>query len=238
VDCGNLYPSPNIIIPVIINTTYHSRVNFTCRDGYSLVGDSSTVCLANGLWSNEMPHCRIINCRNLFSPANGFIDKINTTYQSVANFTCKKGFNLVGSPSALCLANGSWSSDIPQCIIVDCGDLFLSPNVIIPEIISTTYHSRVKFRCRDGYNLVGDPYTLCLANGSWSNEMPHCSIVNCRDLYSPANGFAHIINTTYQSIANFTCKKGYNLVGSPSALCLANSWLMEHGATVMTYLSV
>ena len=42
----------------VINRTYQSRVNFTCEDGYDLVGSSSAVCLANGTWNDELPRCR------------------------------------------------------------------------------------------------------------------------------------------------------------------------------------
>ena len=41
----------------LTNTTYRSRVNFTCNQGYDLVGISSTVCVANGTWSEEAPLC-------------------------------------------------------------------------------------------------------------------------------------------------------------------------------------
>jgi CUB/sushi domain-containing protein len=56
IDCGELQPSPNVVV-YALHTTYQSHVNFTCEDGYNLVGSSSTHCLANGSWSNEMPQC-------------------------------------------------------------------------------------------------------------------------------------------------------------------------------------
>ena len=56
VDCDELPVLLNGKVHVI-NTTYQSRVNFTCQDGYYLDGASSAVCLANGSWSNQFPRC-------------------------------------------------------------------------------------------------------------------------------------------------------------------------------------
>ena len=56
VDCGDFPPLLNGIVHAI-NTTYQSRVNFTCEIRYNLVGTSFAVCLANGTWSDKMPQC-------------------------------------------------------------------------------------------------------------------------------------------------------------------------------------
>ncbi|EGW04947.1 Fibulin-7 [Cricetulus griseus] len=37
------------------------EVHFTCNPGFRLVGPSSVVCLANGTWTGEKPHCRDIS---------------------------------------------------------------------------------------------------------------------------------------------------------------------------------
>lgn len=34
------------------------EVHFTCDPGFQLVGPSSVVCLPNGTWTGEQPHCR------------------------------------------------------------------------------------------------------------------------------------------------------------------------------------
>ncbi|XP_060227439.1 fibulin-7 isoform X1 [Meriones unguiculatus] len=37
------------------------EVHFTCNPGFRLVGPSSVVCLANGTWTGEQPHCRDVS---------------------------------------------------------------------------------------------------------------------------------------------------------------------------------
>jgi hypothetical protein len=207
--------------------TYQSQANFSCQKGYNLVGASFAVCLANGTWNESVPLCIVVDCGDLSTLPNGMVYASNTTYQSQANFTCEDGYNLIGVPSALCLANGSWSEAMPHCKIVDCGD-FPSPLNGFVQIVNTTYRASVNFTCEDGYNLVGRHSSLCLANSSWSNEIPQCIIVDCGNLPPSPNVIIQIVNTTYQSRVNFTCESGYNLVGNPSTLCLANgSWSNE-----------
>ena len=39
----------------------------------------------------------------------------NTEYQSVAGYTCNKGYDLVGVTTRTCLADGTWSDEEPTC---------------------------------------------------------------------------------------------------------------------------
>jgi hypothetical protein len=114
VDCGDFNSLVNGRVSVI-NTTYQSRVNFTCQDGYNLIGSSSSVCSANGQWSNQLPLCTIVDCGEFPTLVNGKVHVIHTTYQSRANFTCLNGYDIDGASSSVCLFNGTWSNQIPQC---------------------------------------------------------------------------------------------------------------------------
>ena len=35
-------------------------------------------------------------------------------------------------------------------------------------------HSRVRFRCDDGYEMVGSEERICTITGEWTGEMPRC----------------------------------------------------------------
>ena len=55
-------------------------------------------------------------------------------------------------------------------------------NVIQPplngEIINLTipykYNENIRFRCNEGYKLIGSNTLKCLANGEWLGHMPTC----------------------------------------------------------------
>jgi hypothetical protein len=57
----------------------------------------------------------VVDCGKFPTLLNGKIHSHGTTYQSVVKFTCQDGYKLDGPSSALCLANGSWSAEIPKC---------------------------------------------------------------------------------------------------------------------------
>jgi hypothetical protein len=129
VDCGAL--------PTLVNGKVHvistSRVNFTCQDGHVLKGNSSSVCLTNGSWSNQRPQCTAVDCGNLYDPVNGKVDVISTTYLSRVNFTCRQGYDLNGASSAECLHNGTWSKQTPLCTS-ECICIAVIAQTHVPEL--------------------------------------------------------------------------------------------------------
>ena len=61
--------------------------------------------------------CRLdVDCGPLPHLLNGKVHVITTTYKSRVNFTCDKGYYLAGASSAICLGNGAWSKEMPECI--------------------------------------------------------------------------------------------------------------------------
>ena len=56
VDCGSLV-DPNNGQVNFSNTTFESTANYTCDLGYSLNGNWTRTCEANGEWSEDQPSC-------------------------------------------------------------------------------------------------------------------------------------------------------------------------------------
>ena len=56
VDCGPLGDPENGMVSASI-TTYNSMATYSCNTGYTLTGNVSRTCLANGLWSGSEPNC-------------------------------------------------------------------------------------------------------------------------------------------------------------------------------------
>ncbi len=55
-------------------------------------------------------------CPELGDPVNGSVDVDGNTPGSTASYECGDGFALVGNQSRVCLDNGEWSGEEPQCI--------------------------------------------------------------------------------------------------------------------------
>lgn len=102
---------------------------------------------------------------------------------------CHTGFQLTGNPFVYCLRTSKWElSKLPSCKIVKCNSLKTPPNGRL-ILTKTTYNGQAKFKCDDGFILIGNEAIACLANGNWSDEVPHCkSILECPALKKPANG--------------------------------------------------
>lgn len=57
----------------------------------------------------------VVRCSRLRSPANGDVNVTSLMYSSIASYSCRQGFGLVGSPSRTCQADGTWSGSTPRC---------------------------------------------------------------------------------------------------------------------------
>ena len=58
------------------------------------------------------------DCGFLPAPTNGKTLLSNTTFGSIASYSCDTGYNLVGSSTSVCPADGEWSGEIPVCTVI------------------------------------------------------------------------------------------------------------------------
>ena len=61
------------------------------------------------------------NCRDLSTSSNGQVTYSDTTYPSVATYSCGTGFGLVGDITRICSAEGTWSGSQPECRFIYLG---------------------------------------------------------------------------------------------------------------------
>ena len=55
--CGSL-DSPENGLLAISNITFGSIANYSCDEGYNIMGNEMRLCLESGLWSGEDPICQ------------------------------------------------------------------------------------------------------------------------------------------------------------------------------------
>ncbi|CAI5776335.1 P-selectin-like isoform X1 [Podarcis lilfordi] len=98
---------------------YHSSCIFSCNSGFELVGSEELECTDQGNWSRDVPICEAIKCPHLNAPGKM---KMNCSgpwdsfrYGSTCLFQCAEGYNLNGTSSIQCQANGQWSPEMPVC---------------------------------------------------------------------------------------------------------------------------
>ncbi|XP_065196834.1 sushi, von Willebrand factor type A, EGF and pentraxin domain-containing protein 1-like isoform X2 [Sycon ciliatum] len=152
-----------------------SVVDFSCNQGYILQGSRSAICQLDGTWSSATPSCKRITCDHVLpAPGNGTVSNGSRTAFSILYFSCNEGFNLQGSKSTLCQANGTWSSETPACNRIACSAVITPPENGMVLEGSILFGSIRGFSCNQGYELRGFHYARCQENGTWSASSPTC----------------------------------------------------------------
>ena len=56
-----------------------------------------------------------VDCGSLDNPGNGVVSFTDTTYNSVATYSCNTGYTLTGDDMRTCQSSGVWSDSEPTC---------------------------------------------------------------------------------------------------------------------------
>ena len=232
VNCGDPGTPPNAIKHGN-DFTFQSIVTYTCElingnDIYSIVGNKSITCNADGQWSSPPPNCTHIDCNDPGIPDNGVRHGDDFSYNATISFTCNNGYELSGYQMLTCEPNGKWDDKPPVCNIIYCNNPPVPDNATISMQSNSNFSfgSVVQFQCNVGYELVGYENITCEANGNWTNPLPVCTLIVCS---TPVLQNGYIIGS-YQnnSAITFHCNDTYQLNGSSSAICQSNkSWSTE-----------
>ncbi|KAJ8270312.1 hypothetical protein GJAV_G00112830 [Gymnothorax javanicus] len=248
------------------NFSYGSECQFSCENGYELVGPGKIQCTDRGEWSAVLPQCQVAQCGELISPAHGSMHCThpmgNFSYSTECEFHCEEGYRLTTSRKLQCGPDGRWTDSQPDCqascqpdscsgngkcveisgsLICNCFQGFSGERcesaVYCKEVNrpiqgfincshplgNNAYRSECQFQCEEGYQLVGSRTIQCTASREWSAAPPHCEVVQCGELVSPANGSIHCIhplgNFSYSAKCEFHCEEGYRLTTSRKLQC-------------------
>lgn len=137
------------------NSTYGSKVEFKCNSKYKIDAEESITCLATKLWSRSLPKCKRYICDTPVEIQNANIPVGPYSVGHFIDYTCYKGYELVGNATILCDSNGQWQGHLPKCKPVECGS---PPEVKHSQIITEggwILDGNVTYTCDFGYQLKG-----------------------------------------------------------------------------------
>ncbi|KTG44097.1 hypothetical protein cypCar_00037646, partial [Cyprinus carpio] len=194
-----------------------SSVTYSCFEGYQLSSPGIATCEGNGTWRGEIPQCLPVLCGDPGTPAEGFIEGRQFTYKSEVSFYCRPPFLMVGSSRRVCEADGSWSGIQPSCIDPTsnaCKDPG-TPSYGIPvQAQGFEVGSKIFFRCRKNYHILGSTTRTCLENLTWSGMQPECVAHACRQPETPSHVDVKAIDLpTLGYTLMYTCQDGFYLSG-------------------------
>ncbi|XP_041910862.1 CUB and sushi domain-containing protein 1 [Arvicola amphibius] len=192
--------------------TYGATVQYSCKGGQTLTGNSTRVCQEDSHWSGALPHCSGNSpgfCGDPGTPAHG--SRLGDEYKtkSLLRFSCEMGHQLRGSAERTCLVNGSWSGVQPVCEAVSCGNPGTPTNGMILSSDGILFSSSVIYACWEGYKTSGLMTRHCTANGTWTGTAPDCTIISCGDPGTLPNGIQFGTDFTFNKTVSYQCNPGY-----------------------------
>uniref|UniRef100_A0A8C8CUC4 Sushi, von Willebrand factor type A, EGF and pentraxin domain-containing protein 1 n=1 Tax=Oncorhynchus tshawytscha TaxID=74940 RepID=A0A8C8CUC4_ONCTS len=156
---------------------YLSTALYSCKPGYSLVGNATVLCGESGLWIGGVPSCQPIECPVPKEIPNGKVAYTKLQFNHVVNFSCHRGYRLHGPETLKCLANGEWDQGTPVCVQIYCAP----PNPIDNGFVEGLDHKfgvTIFYSCFPGFQLVGQNHLTCEEFG-WSSSVPVCIPSDC-----------------------------------------------------------
>ncbi|XP_053618316.1 uncharacterized protein Hasp isoform X2 [Plodia interpunctella] len=232
-----------------------ASIIFRCQDGMKMEGNGSAICQSDGNWSHPLPQClapcvvphvsqgRVVLVENKTgdndtSEGNTQIVGSSSMVQhgEIILVDCEKDYEFPSNNAAVTCNNGTWTQ-IPRCTPARCKKMPKNPRngmVIAPK---TEHGMKARFRCKDGYELKGNPIVVC-SFGNWSGETPKCDEVFCPFPGYIVNGKVLLVGNMglydyrpyVKKVVNnkqimYECEKGYVLSeGPPGATCVGGHW--------------
>lgn len=205
--------------------TYNSAIEYSCDQGYTLVGSKRRVCQHNQTWTGTVPLCTLINCGRLPTPRNGEKKSETSTFlHGQVRFACKGlGFKMEGSETRICLESGQWSGQQPECKLITCADPGVPVHANRTIRKGFSYLGSVKFHCNANYKLEGVSQIFCKRDGTWSRPIPKC-FAPCSNPGKPPKGGRTGQGFTHGKTVRFYCKRNYRLVGQKQLTCNNGNW--------------
>ncbi|XP_048086105.1 CUB and sushi domain-containing protein 1 [Alosa alosa] len=194
--------------------TVLSVIRYSCMGGRSIIGNTTRVCQPDGRWSGSLPHCSgetLSLCGDPGVPVHGIRLGEEFAVGSAVRFSCEPGYVLTGSSERTCLSNSTWTGTQPECHVVSCGNPGTPRNAQIQFHDGLVFSRSITYACREGYYSTGLLTRHCTVNGTWTGNMPECSVINCGDPGVPANGLRLGSDFTYSRSVSFQCAPGFTM---------------------------
>ncbi|XP_036609401.1 complement decay-accelerating factor-like isoform X3 [Trichosurus vulpecula] len=172
-------------VDIPTDTLFGSQIEYSCFEGYTLVGDATRHCHIDGnkvQWTGDVPVCNIITCApppDIQDGKHNSVDKDFFNYGEAVTYRCessgRKGLSLIGDATIFCDKDGQWNKSPPQCKEVKCK---------IPQVDNAiqmsgfgpfyTYKDTIEFACKEGYIFQNNSRITCEADNNWSPALPVC----------------------------------------------------------------
>ncbi|XP_074165140.1 complement receptor type 2 isoform X2 [Sminthopsis crassicaudata] len=221
----------------MINLQFGSIIQYSCDDGYLLIGHSSNQCIISentAIWEYEAPLCEPIRCELPPAIPNGRYKSTHEYfhYGMVVSYECNTGlrgeklYDLVGNKTLYCTSKdnkvGIWNSLPPQCITPAKCQIPVIANGRRVSGFRRIYslNDAVILECNPGFTMKGSKIVQCQSNSQWEPALPVC-FKGCLPPEKISHG--NISKTkdsfSFGEIVSYVCEPGYFLIGTAFIKC-------------------
>ena len=169
---------------------------------------TQTLCLCPKVTYYCLFSSSVIDCDVLDGIANGYVTYMDgTLVNSTASYSCNTGYMFAPAANTMrtCTLTGLWDGTEPQCISKKAP-------MCMP-------HS-------EGISRPSARYCECVAHLMHTINTLRTSGIDCGNPDAPMNGLVEFNETTYQSVAVYSCNEGFILEGDRATTCnLAGQWI-------------
>ncbi|XP_013394148.1 sushi, von Willebrand factor type A, EGF and pentraxin domain-containing protein 1 [Lingula anatina] len=193
-----------------------TQVTFSCDTGFTLLGNSSLVCLEDENWNGTVPVCQAIECPDPGIPNHGSRDDDGHQFGRSAFFLCHEGYVLQGVPKITCLANGTWDSEAPSCQA--CPKDFYK--------VGRSDGGQCSPCPENSHTLLAAASTkeMCLCDRGYSGPLGGpCEEITCPVSDPPKNGRIVSCSNRFDGVCVYECDEGYYLARGSSQRACAES---------------
>uniref|UniRef100_A0A3Q2CZJ5 Sushi, von Willebrand factor type A, EGF and pentraxin domain containing 1 n=1 Tax=Cyprinodon variegatus TaxID=28743 RepID=A0A3Q2CZJ5_CYPVA len=207
---------------------YNDVVEYICFEGYEAVGDPILRCSAQGVWVGSVPRCQPCACSQP-EVRFGVVMGSGRACGDRVQFSCDRGYKLLGPSQAVCDKGGVWSPGVPMCGRGRCSAAPpVVPNAVLLGGIAS-FPEKLSYKCRIGYLLKGYPLLSCGSDGRWGEPRIRCEPVNCGK--PPVVAHGHVVGDayTFPNQVTYRCEDGYELSTRGASLsCQSDGTWSKH----------
>lgn len=224
-------------------------IQYTCEEGYALVGMSTLICREDGQWyPNTKPRCTNVKCdppKIHHARVEGASNPSGFPPNSQTEIRCDTGYSLSTTTGVIiCQENGQWSPGDGSLVMPKCRKSSCLPP---PTTMGRSYQSDsvpgadgnypegtyIQFFCEQGYRTVGYPNNemRCL-RGVWQGIALRCTQASSKRCGQPEEiegGRWYFVNNgviPFESGSKiaYECDVGNSLYGNPDLECSGGYW--------------
>ncbi|XP_039262652.2 sushi, von Willebrand factor type A, EGF and pentraxin domain-containing protein 1-like [Styela clava] len=229
---------------------YESACSLRCNEGYymrkspveEVIERTKTTCLFSegGMtWSARMPACQPKTCNPIRPILNGTMKcSEELIYGAKCQFSCSRGYDLVGEKTVFCQDDGSfspegvWSASAPTCEPRKCSLLDVHSIKMTAHCDKgNEYTSQCNLNCLPKHFIkLRDKSVMHALNIScnlqpnddliWEPELRICEPISCPMINDPEMYTSCSNGNKTGSHCVFSCPIGYDLIGNATNKCL------------------